>query len=783
MGNYQLYRTNVLLGGQMKYDIILKSTDDDKLEVEDFHLNTISPETTCKNDYVSLINYKHQDNIKMFYNDNSDIFYDNCDNYILSNDSIVNLNNKYKHKPYNDIYEMGCRRMNYSTYNTEFEFLCPVWLESVKSTIELKFKLYSDPEQTNQISEKIVKFDLRSDNSDTYHSKFTKYLKNYLDDIKILWSYREDNQKYIERITDWVFNINKNNSEICGVDVKSGDPVIMPDKRLFNDLTSISRPMMDFDNIIISRLKDNKLITRQLFNLNLCFNLKDIISDNILHIGYRTADHWHLNIVVSIDGQDLEMYDIFSNYKHIGLIDCSPVLLTDKHQNDNGPILQPKYTYNEYNDNNFNVLKYLRDYDSIDLMGKNTITQSIIHWGYCGFDNIMFEYYGGSSSYIKDIYTDTPRYINHIPANIPDITSSDYSKNINQYWCNSMLLRRDHIESSKGIKELFKNPGKYKHLFSKFNSNCTVKNIKYNNGGTTNIDINVMILIDDISQISIEKYLIKSPNIKVKEFGESDKFGKYISIIDNSTNNTEYYVILLITPDKLDIVLPLKNTIKYLNKICGEEHDIISESLFNILNYSKPAQLSKINFNKGITIYRAPSPSEKTKEITYYKNNNSSTILRYDGKIKPFFIKRGDFYKNNKYIKRSTSTILDDGTKIIDIYNDYVNTKYKPKYPSINYYPYDEIEQTYDKPTDGIEYHNFCYNKLQNIYPNINIKLCISKNEDIKEEVGKYLDELYGGRGDECLDYIKKLYDIKYDYISTESEPNKYTYNINIKLK
>ena len=51
MNNYQLYRTNVLLGGQMKWDLIIDSSQN-TLYVSDFHLSPISNNTpyTYKSD-------------------------------------------------------------------------------------------------------------------------------------------------------------------------------------------------------------------------------------------------------------------------------------------------------------------------------------------------------------------------------------------------------------------------------------------------------------------------------------------------------------------------------------------------------------------------------------------------------------------------------------------------------------------------------------------------------------------------------------------------------------
>ena len=63
MENYQLYRTNVLLGGQMQYDLILNHED-----ITDFHISPISDKVAYNHHIVdNLLNNSHQENIKEFY--------------------------------------------------------------------------------------------------------------------------------------------------------------------------------------------------------------------------------------------------------------------------------------------------------------------------------------------------------------------------------------------------------------------------------------------------------------------------------------------------------------------------------------------------------------------------------------------------------------------------------------------------------------------------------------------------------------------------------------------
>ena len=75
MENFQLYKTNPLLGGQLKWDIIIDSSNT-KLFVSDFHLSPISNNIsyTYKSD-ENLLNNSHQDNVKKYYNEIKGSFY------------------------------------------------------------------------------------------------------------------------------------------------------------------------------------------------------------------------------------------------------------------------------------------------------------------------------------------------------------------------------------------------------------------------------------------------------------------------------------------------------------------------------------------------------------------------------------------------------------------------------------------------------------------------------------------------------------------------------------
>ena len=163
MVNYQLYRTNVLLGGQMKYDLILNTSQrGNTTSIVDFHITPISNRVPYgKYIQEDLLNYSHNENIKKYYEKISSSFYKDFTNPLLVSD--YPLPNSYKGETSETTYEMGCRRMTYSLYQKQHEFLCPVWLEKIDdiNKLEFEFQVTVNSESTTPIYTRKVKFDSR----------------------------------------------------------------------------------------------------------------------------------------------------------------------------------------------------------------------------------------------------------------------------------------------------------------------------------------------------------------------------------------------------------------------------------------------------------------------------------------------------------------------------------------------------------------------------------------------------------------------------------------------
>ena len=184
MNNYQLYHTNILLGGQMKWDLILDLSNND-LVVSDFHLTPISNNVPYnKYSKDQLLNYKHEENVSRFYKKISGHFYkEMVDSKLSSEWPIIKDSDKFQ-DTHDGQYEMGCNRALYKVYEKQFEFLCPVWLEHLDGDLSFEISILSKFGGTPLIT-KVLK--LSKGNYSTpegiYHDKFTNYFNSYIYNI------------------------------------------------------------------------------------------------------------------------------------------------------------------------------------------------------------------------------------------------------------------------------------------------------------------------------------------------------------------------------------------------------------------------------------------------------------------------------------------------------------------------------------------------------------------------------------------------------------------------
>jgi hypothetical protein len=813
MGNYQLYRTNVYLTGQMKYDLITTADDKDALLVDSFKITPISNNAKFIGiDREDILNCSHLWNIQQYYNSTVSDFYNTYESVFLSSQNLLNKKNTSQTKNYNDEYEMGCRRTYKYKNGKEFGFFCPLWIEEANNSIEFVIKLYADVKQTKVISSKKLKIDLTKSTKDNNHDKFEHYIKQYFEAIGL--------KNELKKPMDWVININKYDETIInGVNVKFGAANEYNVGKLPYELTSMERPLIDQDDIIISRLKNNQLITKQLLNFNLCFDLKDIISDNIIHIGLKSADYWFIDVEVLIDGVKLDTRDIFSNYDFIYKQQYSPTLLCDHDidgdRNDlyKNPSIRPYHLPLKDDIKNYNVLEYLKDYKAVDYVYKNKITQSIIHWGYAGMNDLMYNYYIGHAGYLRSLQDDNDLtwLSGAMPCGVPEITYDKYDKNLNQYWCSSFLLRNQYISSKDSLKEFFRKPYLYKHMFSKFNGDCCVKNIYYRSAlCDKDTNLYVSMIIDDANINNISTLLgrtsytkcidVDSITISEKDYSfEKENIFKYIEVYDRNSDTKDYYIIIFIDPKYIQYVLPLSNFIKTLENFSSYYIDVIMKGnkshfsntyktvricdvLIDILKHYDFTKLNTSSIPISIYPYKHIGPSTNTDEIKYNKTKKSFIIKRYFGKLRPYFISENDLNKNQLYKKRYSDSVDDN-------YHVYNIQGFKPNYPSVDYYNLIKDTQYYDpnKMNDFdhkkyFEYNSFHYNKIYNLTAEIYDKVSIADDESIHDYILNYMKKYYSKMNNAYINKIFVLYDYECDFIKKDDNNNK-VYNIKIKLK
>lgn len=734
--NCQLYRSNVLLGGQMKYDLILDS-DGAQTYVKDLHITPISSRAPYNKYTVdNLFFYNHHENIVSFYKKFSGSFYNDFINPALA--SLHPLPENYNGDVCDTTYETGCRRMSYQFYNKQFNFFCPLWLEKIDDISKLSFEIQI---KTDKSRTPIFTRELKFSNG----QKITQYFNNYIKHIKL------------DVGCDWVFNIDENNSWVRGLNIKTGKLDEINLLTLYDNLTHRERPLLEFNNIIINELNKNYLIVPQLFNFNFCFNLEDVFNRFVYD---SIKNHQiYINIVAKIDGTELDIYDIFSNHKYI-----------------ERKTLQWSSIDGDNDLSNMNVLDYLNDYNNIDLIDKNKIIQNTCHWRLANGEHFNL-YQGFAPVYEKDGEFKTMPYYSENIADIDSVELNEYNEF--QVWCNNYI-----IENNDSIGDWISDVFKLKHnyIFSRFTNNCIVKNIKYK--ATKDIkdtDIVILRAKENYNEIA---------NIIIKKMQEQGSFWNYYY---KPLGDKSVLVCYLIDDiNKIIIFAETNNSnLLYKNFISNIS---ASDSLFGIFTELVPikSDLKLVSFYNGLIQKPTKGPSLNIKETDYYKVKQNKKMVRFFGKIKPYFIRKGDLYKNYQYYKLKLNDIKDQ-------YVEFIKTKFQPKYPSINYFAIGEKQSINygdynEEPNNYIEQHNYTFNKIINLIPELNFEYTYTNanefviedsiNNSFLETYSKLLENINIDKN-EVLKYIKnqyKLINSNIDIITLEDGENKYKYNIQYKL-
>ena len=807
MNNFQLYRTNLLLSGQMKWDLVVGNTNSE-LFVSDFHLTPISNNIPFAfKSEETLLNNAHQENVRAYYNANKGNFYnEGLDSEFRTYwPTIYSEETNRLPKIYSDIYDMGCKRMrSFKRYNKQFEFFCPVWIEQLTGDLSFVVTVSNIVNDNSQTKNTIASRTLTLNNIGiVYHDKFVKYFKDYISYLDL------DLHKGSDDLLD--INFDNYTANVTGLDVTNGLVVIKSNNDLVNNLTSRERPLLEADNMLINMFADNKLICKQLFNFNICFNLADILPNVITR--QMIGESISVSVAVKMGNEILELRDFDTNYEFI----------------------QRQYTVGDNIDINkdalklqLNVLDYLHDYECVDLLGKNKFCQSRCHWSLCDNNDYIFNVYNGFSGFHIENESDNYLYYenNHQQGTYPNTLLDKYSKTDNSTgWINFENLQYNDNDENTNIYNIFYRDYilgfKSKiHNGTLFYDNTYVNNIKYSSSikdHTTSKTINPLYILGVKVPVELlnDAYIGKHGVRIGSQVVEGIEYFKYVVMQYTDRDRDTNEDLLIIATNELDNLTyyNFKNNIKqHLTSSAdatssGESNNINNVLLMLSAYMDKNISPKLININGSLKYYVANSPSKDSTELIYCKDNLSSEyVLRYDGKIKPTFVKE----LSQRYIKDAFTNSDSDKDKL-SIYGKYSKTQLEPLYPSIGYCAIkknDNCNSTtsiYSATQGSTNYPEYAwFNNSKNIVLKETIEFDITEDDlkdgensiDILKAVENKIKEYYlniidynptSDNPDDTYDKVKlqfiyDIYAIEYDHFYETTNDNTIKYNCHITL-
>lgn len=834
MENFQLYRTNLLLGGQMKWDLILDSGNA-ALHVSDFHLTPISPNipyTYCSDE--NLLNNTHQDNIKAYYKKLQGYFYnDGLDTQFNHNYPMIVTNGETP-TFYSGIYDMGCKRTkHFKLYGKQIEFFCPVWLEKLDGVLSFKVSVYSFGSDI-PMGTRTLTFDLGKHDT---HNKFVNYFKNFI-------TYTQ-----IDKGNDKLLNIsfNQNKAFVSGINVKTGTYVTKDISTIVPNLVSRERPLMEFDNMLIGNFTNNNIICNNLFNFNLCFNLEDLTSTTLAQL--LLGKDLTISVDVQIDDVSIDKksfyteYDfiertVFDGYSVINNIDTpnieeilpeipeTPVIIekecpkcghgfftvlpdnpgikpadpttpTIKRCSSCGAVLNTSTTMcpvcgafnigadlddnvqeniqHAYVKEKFNVLEHLKDNKYLEFVNKNKFNQSVCHWSLTGYNDYIFNLYRGFDGLFIDLNTGLTYENEHQYGATPDLNSIKFNPQYNS--CGWFNTSEKEIWSEIYLytidENLIPKDG------TKFDNSIYINNVKYNNTYKGE-PFYVYGIVTSSRNVGVFATSVNSKKLNSKN-----------SVYVNEKNNN----ILFVTDIADEFTfLNLFETLRNTEELSGnllKFYDIMRSKI----------SPSLIRFGGLLNWDIADGPTYDIDEIEYYKNDKEQDyVFRYDGSIKPTFISES---KYTIYYKDFVSDDRSNGKSNLQnsIYPQYINTGFEPLYPSINYcsirkcadwkynaLPIVSVTENNEQPLFKYDYSWFNHGKYLHLqykikFEHINRPNDYGRYDTLDEIVYEYLKDMYGTDYN-TTKYIQSKYTVKnnWEYFSDRNVTD-YVYKIELTLK
>lgn len=735
---YQLLRTSPLLTGQVRHDLIVGSDMVDRLV-----LAPISDSITYnENEPRQLMNYTHSSNIHYMYKLLGDNFFRATQNYI-GNKFIYNDGRQLDTHDYT--YIAGMKRLRYQRYNKQYSFFCPVWIsESVDfDDIQFHIKLHGCGSNFLNI-EKIVKL-----NKDlvTYYNKFFEFINDDLLNIKL----------------------DTNEAFISGIDVVNGGKVVRDVSYVITNILNREKPLLEVDNSFISLFKDNGIVSQQLINFNVCFDIYDLTTPEIVDslVGIP------LNITVDVlyQGKPLVKKDIYSNYEYIPATEL---------KNNKIYYLSGK---------EYNVLGYLNDNNNIDYVYKNKLTQPIFHWALLENPSFTYNLYDG---FAPNIYlTEEREYfrINGQYYNQGDLSSARYDIfDNNLAWCDFA----DYSQLSNEALRVKITEDDNEHLYTDINLNENITWFNNNKYDITNIDKG------DIDKISVRIIKIReNHNPQLGDFYK-ELLNDVLKVYAYRSERDEGHITFIILSSNEDLL-----TIGSLKMIDlgSSAWSVYWSVLRSVLDgYIKPYRIEFKNTVAPVPVKRLEDVSS-LKEIEYCKIDDyySSYVYRYFGKLIPQFIDPTDKNLVNYLYYYEQWSNMDE--EYMKRYNSLLLKEYTPNYPSLeigdghSFYALRSEILTQERPSSynmwewevGHLFDNKFFAMPINISIVVEIPNAVQNTEDENDTIihQSIADKLISmGFADGAIPYILDLYECKitFEYKSIRNI-NDIIYKINFNLR
>lgn len=832
MNNYQLYRTNAKLGGQIAWNIILGSTEGD-LNVTNFCLSPYSPYASfAYNEDRDWLRYTHQENVSHLYKQIKGSFYDPCIDSRLSGhypllDEIPTKNTAE---------DYGIMRIPYKRFNKQFSILCPVWLEEFgpESVLEFEFILRPEPildidtntlvypvdnnGQEIEISKKVLVLDGNTKTHDlSTQNAFERYFFNYIDYISQEYA---NGKLFTKFIGDDVINLNISNDKdsvseygaVTGLQVSSGNIITKDITSFIPNIYERERPLMELDSLIQSNISNNELIVKQLFNFNFIFNLDDLSNTTMLNL-IGDSNKLNVDVRVKVNGKTLERRVFDTNYTYIKNSTIS---------NEYEVPVDTVSSLMKIQNSKDNVFNYLLDTKCIDLIKYNKVSQYIHHWSLTNNNDYIFNLYSGfaalSSGISSYFYKSAPNYWETDVRVFPN--ALNWCKNVHykrsQDFRNSIINDVTDTYTNIDLSNSFVDYTKIDRVIGDKNQIVHITSVTLNES--------LGVILDDIKN-NFGSIVKSNIGIFYRSKNEDDQNDQYIlednthTDISNIINGGEYRDIFFIVRGFVDnalvIIAPTSNintlSYKYFKenvvpacrafmKKYSKERDIINyftnlEVLCDF--FDRVIEPSFIYMHNSLNYRRVDSPINTSDEIEYTKDNNShSTLIRYLGTIKPTFSlkEKTQEFQFIHYNELNNAGVFDEGIK----------QNYLPYYPSIEYWYLKPIKSDNDVASRNdykyaVEDKWYEYSTVLNINPLINFTIYSELDASgdyykIEDLIRNKIAEIYPNieQDDRSYNYFMSLYDISsnFEYVEDEfgrpkfhdTEKKKFIYKYNVKL-